>query len=297
MRDDLPAIRGQYMANYPLAALTTIKVGGAAEVWADFADWDDVQFFMKNKPMELSFTLIGEGSNMIIPDAGLCGVVARLGKGFDAVQIDGEEVYAEAGATCGKVARAAREAALEGLAFLCGIPGSVGGALRMNAGAYGNETFDKLIEITLLTHCGDEKKVTPQDIVHGYRHTELPEGWLFKAARWRLQSGDKVAIKEQMREINSKRRTSQPLEMPSSGSWFRNPMIDGQKVNAWKVVEAAGCRGLQIGGARVSDKHCNFFVNMGNATAADFMALSEEVERRVKDSQGIELVREVRFVG
>jgi UDP-N-acetylmuramate dehydrogenase len=234
---------------------------------------------------------------MVIRDGGLRGLVLNLGAGCDAVRVEGDSVFAEAGAANGKAARMAREANLTGLEFFGGIPGSIGGALRMNAGAYGAETFNLLEKIWLLDDKGIEHVEAPDFVKPRYRHTELPAGWIYKAGQWKLAPGDREAIRQKMREINHARSSTQPLHMPSSGSWFKNPIINGEKTNAWKVVEQAGCRGMTHGGAQVSEQHANFFVNTGGATAKDLDALSKKVEAQVKEKLGIVLEREVRMIG
>lgn len=250
---------------------------------------------------------------MVVRDGGLPGVVAHLGKGFDGIEIKDNCVYAEAGAGCGSVARAAREQSLAGIEFFGGIPGSVGGALRMNAGAYGTETFTDLERLWLIDASGNIHDVKPDFVAPRYRGTTLPDGWFYKAGLWRLKPGDKESIRLKMREINHARSTSQPLHLPSSGSWFKNVIVTeqniekigkffqrarvGDTVNAWRVVDVAGCRGWQEGGAQVSDMHCNFFVNLGGATARDLEALSARVEAHVYEKIGINLDREVRFLG
>lgn len=294
---DLPPIRGTYRENEPLAPYTTIKVGGPAEVWADFADWDDLQQFLATKPTDMPLTLIGEGSNMVIREGGIRGVVTHLGKGFDAVMVQDTTITAEAGATCGKVARAARTAGLAGLAFYGGIPGSVGGALNMNAGAYGSQTFDFVEKVTVLTNTGEEQVLTPADIPHRYRHTELPAGWLFKSVTFKLQPGDAEEIRAAMRKINHERTASQPIGEPSSGSWFKNPTVGGVKLSAWRLADEAGCRGLRVGDAQVSEKHSNFFINLGAASATDLLTLSDTVAEKIKKMKGIEMEREVKFIG
>lgn len=298
---ELPALAAGYERNVPLADFTTIKVGGPAEVLARFGSWDEVSAFLAwnaARAAPVPLTLLGKGSNVVIRDGGLPGVVAVLGKGLDSVDVrDGGFLYAEAGAATGTAARAAREAGLDGLAFFGGIPGSIGGALRMNAGAYGAETYNDLVKLWLLDDKGDVCEVEPGFVKPRYRHTELPSGWLYKAGLWKLRPGDKEAIRQRMREINQARSTTQPLHMPSSGSWFKNPIWNGEKTNAWKVVDAAGCRGKQVGGAQVSEQHCNFFVNTGNALAGDFELLSQAVEAEILAKLGVVMEREVRFIG
>lgn len=301
----LPAC-ATYKVNEPLADYTTIKVGGPAEVFATFEGWDALQTFLHAKPDNVPFTPIGKGSNLVIREGGIPGVVAHIQtKGFDAVTVEGNTVYAEAGAATGTAARAAREANLTGLEFFGGIPGSVGGALRMNAGAYGTETFDSLTKVWVLDEKGTEHDMSPADLHPRYRHTELPPGWIYKAGLWTLHPGDKEAIRQRMREINHARSSTQPLHMPSSGSWFKNPTLTtdgplgkaGEKVNAWKVTDAAGCRGWREGDAQVSEQHCNFFVNLGAATATQLDALSLRVEAEIKAKLGITIEREVKLTG
>jgi UDP-N-acetylmuramate dehydrogenase len=302
-----------YRTNEPLAEWTTIRVGGPAQVWAEFADWLQLQDFMQKKPIDVPLTLVGKGSNLVVRDGGLPGVVAHIGKGFDCVEVNGLEIYAEAGAACGTVARAAREQGLAGIEFFGGIPGSVGGALRMNAGAYGRETFDQIERVWLVDDKGQVHEKDKDFVVPRYRGTQLPEGWIYKAAQWRLQEGNKESIRLKMREINHARSSSQPLHLPSSGSWFKNVIVDtqniekvskfindvavGQVVNAWRVVDAAGCRGWREGGAQVSEMHCNFFVNVGGATARDLDVLSTRVEMQILEKLGLVMAREVRFMG
>lgn len=308
-----------YARNVPLAPMTTMKVGGAAEVWADFAGWDELARWLAETKEAIPLAILGKGSNVVIEDGGVAGLVTRLADDFDAVRVEGTRVYAEAGAACGTVARAAREAGLAGLAFFGGIPGAIGGALKMNAGAYGHETYDALVRLWLLDAEGREHVVTKEFVRPEYRHTSLPVGWVLKAAEWQLAVGDKEEIRQEMRRINHARSSTQPLHLPSSGSWFRNHIPDeaqaaalraagvegtvaGMKVHAWQVVQAAGCRGLRVGGAQVSELHANFFVNVGlgeghSATAADVHALDAAVLAQVQQRLGIGLVREVRFMG
>ncbi|HEX2859376.1 MAG TPA: UDP-N-acetylmuramate dehydrogenase [Alphaproteobacteria bacterium] len=283
--------------NRLIAPLTTIEVGGPADLFYTPASWNEVADIVAARPADLPLTLLGLGSNMVVRDGGLRGLVLHLGKGCDEVRVEDDSVFAEAGAANGKAARAAREANLTGLEFFGGIPGSIGGALRMNAGAYGSETFDKLEKIWVIDDKGATHEVTPDFVRPCYRHTELPAGWVFRAGLWKLQPGDREEIRQRMREINHARSSTQPLHMPSSGSWFKNPMVNGEKKNAWKVVEDAGCRGLKVGGAQVSEQHANFFVNTGGATAKDLDALSREVEKRVQEKLGVVLEREVRMIG
>ncbi|MFZ2587842.1 MAG: UDP-N-acetylmuramate dehydrogenase [Alphaproteobacteria bacterium] len=322
--EKLPVVAGGYQRNVSLAEFTTIQVGGPAEVLVEPADWAEVKALVAVCGREgIPLTVVGKGSNMVVRDGGIGGVVVHVDKGCDVVELgrlrqgsgepsscslrEGEGfIYAEAGADSGKAARVARDAGFTGLEFLGGIPGSIGGALRMNAGAYGHETFDDLVEVWVIDETGVEREVEPASLKPRYRGIELPAGWVLVAGVWQLRVGDKAAIKERMREINTNRRTSQPLHMPSSGSWFKNVVLPrdieglgkaGEKVNAWRVVDAAGCRGWREGGAQVSEQHCNFFVNTGGATCADLDRLSHRVEDEVLGKLGVVMEREVRFVG
>ncbi len=300
---ELPEEAGAFTRNVALADYTTIEVGGPAEVWCEVNGWDGMAKLVKwCNTHAVPLTLIGKGSNMVIRDGGIAGVVAHVAKGFDKLEVDGTRIYAEAGAACGTVARNAREAGLAGLAFFGGIPGAVGGALRMNAGAYGFETYDKVKRLWVVDADGETREVEPDFVAPRYRGTALPMGWIYKAAEWELESGDKEEIRKQMQEINRARSSTQPLHLPSSGSWFKNVMRDGEKVNAWKIVDEAGCRMMRVGGAMVSEQHANFFVNIGrkegqSATAEEFELLSRKVEATILEKLGIAMEREVRFTG
>lgn len=302
---ELPEAAGAFTRNVSLADYTTAAVGGPAEVFATVNGWDGMAALVKwCNAHAVPLTLIGKGSNMVIRDGGIPGIVAHLAKGFDAIDVDDLMITAEAGAACGTVARAAREAGLEGMAFFAGIPGSVGGALRMNAGAYGHETYARMTALWLIDAAGDVQEVEPDFVAPRYRGTALPEGWIYKAAAWELVRGNKDEINRQMQEINRERSASQPLHLPSSGSWFKNVRQGDETLSAWKLVEDAGCRTLRVGGAMVSAEHANFFVNIGatekggtSATAADFEVLSERIEEAVREKTGITLEREVRFAG
>jgi UDP-N-acetylmuramate dehydrogenase len=317
--DALPKLANGYGQNEPLAAHTTMRIGGPAQVWAEPQNWDEVaQLTAFCHAQGIPLTWVGKGSNLMVRDGGLKGVAAHLAKGTDKIEVNGNRIYAEAGAASGSVARAAREAGLGGIAFLCGIPGAIGGALRMNAGAYGGETFENLKRVWFVTETGETVEKEASFCKPRYRGTEIPEGWMYKAAEWELTPQDKNEILAKMQEINRARSTTQPLSMPSSGSWFKNVIVTndnidsllkknlqvkhGDKLNAWKVVDAAGCRGHRVGGAQVSTVHCNFFVNIGavngeGAKAADFESLSQFVEAQVQAKVGVALEREVRWVG
>lgn len=308
--DALRSLGMEVQEGVSLAGMTTMGVGGAAEALVGVRGWEDMAAVVRIcGAAGVPVAVLGKGSNVLVADAGVRGAVVVLERVCDGVRVEGNSIYAEAGAALGTVARAARDAGLGGLAFFGGIPGSVGGALRMNAGAYGQETFDALTDVWVLDGEGTEHHWAREEaqgrLRWGYRHVELPEGWMFKAARWALAAADKEEIRQAMRQINESRRTSQPLHMKSSGSWFRNPVLvvdgplgkAGEKVNAWRVSDAAGCRGLRVGGAQVSEQHTNFFVNVGDATAADFMALDALVRGKIREAFGLEMVREVKLLG
>ena len=297
-KEGLPSVRGEFIFDAPLAPLTTMRVGGNAEVLFKPADAEDLIYFMREKSADIPIHVMGEGSNSLILDGGIAGVVILLGQGLDHVEVSGNLIRAEAGANSGKVARAARTAELTGAEFLCGIPGSVGGALKMNAGAYKSETVDILEDVTVITNQGEVKILSPNELNFEYRKSQLPQGWVYLAATFKLNPGNKDEIRDRMREINKNRSTSQPLNMHSSGSWFKNvTMPDGHLKNAWKIVNEAGCRGMKVGGAQVSEKHTNFFVNTGQATAQDFIDLSEKVQKIIQENFGLKMVQEVKMIG
>lgn len=289
----LPLIQGVYLFNEPLDRYTTLRIGGPAEVLYKPLNFADLAIFLGGKPQDMALTLLGEGSNILVRDGGIQGVVVHLGQGCDTVTVSGTQLRAEAGASTGKVARLARQAGLTGVEFLCGVPGSMGGALKMNAGCYGSELVDVLTAVEVLDPAGNLHTLAPADLGFAYRQSHLPAGWIFVAAQLALQPGDEAAIRQRMREINRQRAASQPLALPNAGSLFKNP--PGQK--AWQLIDAAGCRGLRRGDAQVSEKHCNFFVNLGHATAADLENLAEEVRAKVKAHSGQQLEWEVRRLG
>lgn len=291
--DRLPKVRGRLTADAPLAQVTWFRVGGPAEVLFRPADLEDLSGFLAAKPGDVPVTVIGVASNLLVRDGGIKGVVIRLGRGFVDITASGEALLAGAGALDLNVAITAREAGLAGLEFLSGIPGTVGGGLRMNAGAYGSEFKNVLLGAVALDAQGARHELAPADIKLSYRHCGLPEDWIFVAARFAGTKGDPLAIARRMNEIQSAREESQPIRARTGGSTFANP--PGRK--AWELIDAAGCRGLKRGGAMVSEKHANFLINTGDATAADLEALGEEVRARVLASSGVALDWEIRRVG
>lgn len=291
--DRLPGVRGRLTADAPLAGITWFRVGGSAEVMFRPADRDDLVDFLRRKPRDLPVTVIGVASNLLVRDGGVPGVVLRLGRGFAEIRAERETVHAGAGALDFNIATAARIAGIGGLEFLCGVPGTLGGALRMNAGAYGRELKDVLIEAEAVDGYGNLHRLRPQDFSFRYRGNAIPEDWIFLSAHLQGEADDPKVIARRMTEIQIARADSQPIRTRTGGSTFKNP--EGAK--AWELIDEAGCRGLKRGGAMVSEKHCNFLINTGNATAADIEGLGEEVRRRVQESSGIELQWEIRRIG
>ncbi len=290
----MPGLRGTLVANAPLAPLTWFRTGGPAQVLFAPADEDDLALFLANLPERVPLTVIGLGSNLLVRDGGVPGVVLRLGKAFAEVSVEeGCRVRAGAGAPDVKVARAAAEAGIDGLTFLRGIPGAIGGALRMNGGAYGGEVKDVLVEARALDRRGHRHVLSREDMRFSYRHCGAPEDLIFVEALFEGWPGDPAEILARMNEITEARAATQPVNTRTGGSTFKNP--DGAK--AWQLVDAAGCRGLRIGQAQVSEMHCNFLVNLGGATAAEIENLGEEVRRRVKEHSGVTLAWEIKRVG
>ena len=293
--DRLPLVCGRYNENVVLADVTWFRVGGPADVVFRPADRDDLVHFLVNKPADVPVLVMGVGSNLLVRDGGIAGVVIRLGKGFAHVATEDDTIIAGAGALDVNVAMLARLSGAAGLEFLSGIPGTIGGALRMNAGAYGTEIKDILIEAEAVTPTGNVERLTVADMDFSYRHCGLPEDWILTSARLRCQPGRIEDITTQINAIRAARTSSQPVRARTGGSTFANP-AEGDK-KAWELIDAAGCRGLVRGGAMISEQHCNFLINADDATAADLETLGEEVRRRVLESSGITLHWEIRRVG
>jgi UDP-N-acetylmuramate dehydrogenase len=288
-----PKLRGRLLSNEPLAPLTWFRVGGPAQALFIPEDESDLAYFLGTLPPGVDVTVIGLGSNLIVRDGGIPGVVVRLGRGFGDVQVEGTRVVAGAAVPDVKVARAAQEAGLAGLAFMRGIPGAVGGVLRMNGGAYGGETKDVLVGARAVDRVGCLHELTNADMHYSYRHCGAPENLIFTQAVFQGAPGDPAAIAAEMDRITESREATQPIKSRTGGSTFKNP--PGRK--AWQLIDAAGCRGLKHGGAQVSELHCNFLINLGDATAADIENLGETVRRRVKESSGVQLEWEIKRVG
>ncbi len=289
----LPEVRGELTANAPMAPLTWFRVGGPAEVLFRPADVEDLAAFLAGCPEDVPVTVVGVGSNLLVRDGGVKGVVIRLGKPFMTIEAEGDFVRAGTAALDVAVARAAQQAGIAGLEFYRGIPGSIGGALRMNGGAYGSETKDVLVEVKAVSRKGEIVTLSNADMHYSYRHCGAPDDLIFVEALYRGHAGDKAAIAARMEEITSSREASQPIRSRTGGSTFKNP--EGQK--SWQLIDAAGCRGLVRGGAQVSEQHCNFLINTGDATAADLEGLGEDVRARVKETSGVTLEWEIRRIG
>jgi UDP-N-acetylmuramate dehydrogenase len=291
--ETLPRVRGRLSADAPLAQLTWFRAGGPAEVMFRPADIDDLAQFLAQKPRHVPVTVIGVASNLLIRDGGVKGVVVRLGRGFVEIAAQGETIVAGAGALDLNVALSAAKAGIAGLEFLSGIPGTIGGGLRMNAGAYGAELKDVIAGATALDPQGKRHDLAPGELKLSYRHCGVPEDWIFIAANLRGRKGEPAAIAARMSEIQASREATQPIRARTGGSTFANP--PGAK--AWELIDRAGCRGLTMGGAQVSEQHCNFLINTGTATASDIESLGEEVRRRVRKDSGIELRWEIMRIG
>lgn len=292
--DRLPHVRGRYQAEASLKNLTWFRVGGPAEVLFRPADADDLAHFLAGKPRDVPVTVVGVGSNLLVRDGGVPGVVIRMGGGFNGIAVEeGHRVRAGAAALDAVVARAAADAQIAGLEFLRGVPGTIGGGLRMNAGAYGAEFKDIVIEAEAVTPDGRRALFTNADLRFTYRHCGAEEGLIFTSALLQGKPGKRAAIEARMGEITQSREASQPVKTRTGGSTFKNP--PGKK--AWELIDAAGCRGLTHGDAQVSELHCNFLINRGNATAADLEELGETVRTRVKANSGVELEWEIKRIG
>lgn len=290
----LPEIRGTAEANGSLADFIWFRTGGPAEWLIRPADVEDLSQFLRSLDPSVPVLPVGVGSNLIVRDGGVPGVVVRLPKALGHVHIEpGNRVRAGGGAMGITVASKARDAHIAGLEFLRGIPGTTGGAVRMNAGAYGREVADVLIEATLVLRDGTVETWSADRFGYTYRHSEVPAGAIVVEALFEGVPGERAAIAAEMDRIAEEREASQPLRSRTGGSTFKNP--PGTK--AWKEIDAAGCRGLTLGDAQVSEKHCNFLLNLGEARSADIEALGEEVRRRVREHSGIELEWEIQRVG
>ncbi|RIA47760.1 UDP-N-acetylmuramate dehydrogenase [Dichotomicrobium thermohalophilum] len=294
LAEAMPELRGRLRANVSMAEITWFRVGGPAEVLFTPADEADLVYFLKNAPEELPVTVVGVGSNLLVRDGGVRGVVVRLGRGFGSI----EQLYEER-IRCGtavpdvRLAQAAAKAGIGRLAFYRGIPGSIGGALRMNAGAHGTETRDVLVEARAVDRRGQLHVLSVDDLGYGYRHCGAPPDFIFTQATFQGEAGLRDVIEKAMQEVADYREEHQPTKARTGGSTFKNP--PGH--SAWRLVDAAGCRGLRVGGAHVSEKHCNFLINDGEATAADIEGLGETIRERVRATSGVSLDWEIKRIG
>lgn len=294
LRDSLSGFRGSLQPDQPLAPIVWFRAGGPAEVLAMPADIDDLAHLMRVVPKDIPVTAIGLGSNMLIRDGGVPGIVVRLSaRGFGKVTIEGSTIRAGTALADKRLAAAALQASLGGFAFYHGIPGGLGGALRMNAGANGVETRERVVEVTAVDREGQIRRLGNQEMGYSYRHSSAPDDLIFVEALFEGAPADEGEIRRQMDDVQEHRENAQPIRSRTGGSTFKNPV--GGK--AWQLIDAAGCRGLQIGGARVSDMHCNFLLNTEEASGHDLELLGETVRARVLESSGIRLDWEIKRVG
>lgn len=294
LKSAMPDLRGRLLANESLAPLTWFRVGGPAQILFTPADEDDLAYFLSKLPQEIPVYTVGVGSNLIVRDGGVSGVVIRLSpRGFGEVKAEGDTVRAGTAALDKRVAEAAAAANIGGLEFYFGIPGSIGGALRMNAGANGGETRDVLVEARGVTRAGERVTFSNADMKFVYRNSGVDTSVIFTSALYRGQVTDPEKIRERMAEVQNHRETAQPIREKTGGSTFKNP--PGH--SAWKLVDAAGMRGFRVGGAQVSEMHCNFLINTGDATGHDIETLGETVRARVKETSGIDLHWEIKRIG
>jgi UDP-N-acetylmuramate dehydrogenase len=290
----MPQLRGRLLANQSLAELTWFRVGGPAQVLFTPADEDDLAYFLGHLAATVPVYVVGVGSNLIVRDGGMPGVVIRLSpRGFGETSVDGDIVFAGAAALDKRVAETAASANISGLEFFFGIPGTIGGALRMNAGANGSETRDVLVEASGVGRDGRKHSFANTDMKFAYRNSGVDPAIIFTSARFRGAIAAPEAIRARMDEVQTHRETAQPIREKTGGSTFKNPPGE----SAWKLIDAAGCRGLRVGGAQVSEMHCNFLINTGEATGHDIETLGETVRVRVKENSGIELHWEIKRIG
>ena len=291
--DSLPALRGSLRRDVPLAPLTWLRVGGPAEAVFQPADAEDLAALLQALPARVPVLPMGVASNLLVRDGGVAGVVIRFGGPLARIEVEGDTLVAGAGALDQRVAQAAQRAGLAGLEFFIGIPGTVGGAVRMNAGAFGGETKDRLLWAEALDRQGELHRLSAADLGFAYRRSALPAGWIVTRAAFRGERAAPEAILARMDVIRAQREAAQPLRVATGGSTFKNP--PGHK--AWQLIDAAGCRGLRLGAAMVSEKHCNFLINTGGATADEVERLGELVRQRVREHSGVELEWEVIRIG
>lgn len=293
-QDVMPELRGRLKANSLMSEITWFRVGGPAQLLYTPADEADLSYFMKNKPVDLPITVIGLGSNLLVRDGGIPGIVVRLGRGFNSIEALGDnKIKVGTAVPDMKLARAAAEHGVAGLSFYRGIPGSIGGALRMNAGAHGGETRDYLVEARAVDYEGNIHTFSAEEMGHTYRNCALPYNFIFTEAIFKGQPGEKDEIEKANAEVVAYREEKQPVKDRTGGSTFKNP--PGH--SSWKLIDEAGLRGFKIGGAKVSEKHCNFLINEGDATGTDLETLGETVRKRVFEKSGVKLDWEIKRLG
>lgn len=296
--DSLPEVRGLLVANVPLKKYTWLRVGGEAEVLFVPKDETDLAHFLSSTSNEIPMTVLGAASNLLVADSGVKGVVIKLGGGFSNISIEGSFVRAGAAALDSKVAKKAALSGISGLEFYAGIPGTVGGALRMNAGCYGSETKDVLVSTVALDRSGRRMVLNLNELKYSYRHSGASNDLIYTEALFKGVPGDISSIHDKISEISDNRNISQPIKEKTGGSTFKNPDKKKSKgLSAWELIDAAGGRGLKVGGAQMSQKHCNFMINTGEATAADFECLGNEIVSKVKKYSGVELQWEIQKIG
>jgi UDP-N-acetylmuramate dehydrogenase len=293
MIHNLPKIRGSYRQDFQLSNVTWFGVGGKADILFKPLDTEDLASFLKEKPADLEYIVLGVGSNLLVRDGGIRGIVIRLGRGFTDITHNNGILEVGAGALDVNVSKYCLDNSLEGLEFLSGIPGVVGAALAMNAGAYNQEIADHLIKLEALDKDGNLITINKEDCGFKYRSNSLSDKLIFTKAYLKVQPGDKSLIQEKIQKIQHAREISQPIRSKTGGSTFKNP--PGNK--AWQLIDQAGCRGLHVGGAMMSDKHCNFLINLGEATALDIEQLGEKVRQSVFKNSGIMLEWEIKIIG
>lgn len=294
----LPDVRGKLSANVPLAPYTWFRVGGSAEVLFLPKDEADLAHFLSSTPQDIPITILGVASNTLVRDGGIPGVVVRLGPAFSKISTDGQRVTAGAAALDNKVARTAAKAGVAGLEFYAGIPGTIGGALRMNAGCYGTETKDVLVQAVALNRAGRRQVMPLEEFGYQYRHSAAPADLIFVEAVFEGTVDNPEAIQARIADITSRREESQPIREKTGGSTFKNPDPEQSGGRgAWQVIDAAGGRGFRVGGAQMSEKHCNFMINKDNATSDDLEQLGEKIRAMVAKSEGVDLSWEIRRIG
>ncbi len=291
--EHLPKIRGTYRENAEMSRTNWFSVGGKAEILFKPKDLDDLQFFLKNRPLNLPIEIIGVGSNLLVRDAGIKGVVIKLGREFTKIELHENEIHVGAACLNVNLVNFCLENSVSGLEFLIGIPGSIGGALAMNSGCYGSDVSEHLVSCVMVDLEGNLLNLSNAEMNFSYRSNGLKKKVIFTKAIFKIQKSDKSEIKAKIDEITTKRENSQPIRKKTGGSTFKNP----EALKAWQLIDDAGCRGLRLNGAMISEQHCNFMINENSATAADLEELGEIVRKKVKEKTGVSLEWEIKIIG